>query len=166
MALHVVVGASSIGVAVANRLAKQGEQARIITRNGGGPVNKLIERVAADATNADKLSALVQGAATLYNCASPAYDRWLTDWPPLNEAILTAAERTGATLVFHSNLYGYGILEGPMTENTPYRATHSKLRIKTEMWLEALARHNAGRIRVTETRRSLTTEFTYFVASL
>lgn len=46
------------------------------------------------------------GLLALYNCANPRYDRWLTDWPPLASALLTAAERTGAVLAATATLYG------------------------------------------------------------
>ena len=39
--------------------------------------------MAADATDAERLTALTRGAAALYNCANPAYHQWLTDWPPM-----------------------------------------------------------------------------------
>ena len=52
-----------------------------------------------DATDADALTAAVQGADVLYNCANPTYRRWPTDWPPLWPSLLDAAARTGAVLV-------------------------------------------------------------------
>jgi nucleoside-diphosphate-sugar epimerase len=154
MALHVVVGAGPVGSAVARILAERGEQVRIVTRSGSGPEHAAIERVRADASDAEKLSALTAGAVALYNCANPQYHRWLTDWPPLAAALLTAAERSGAVLAITSNLYGYGPVDGPITPETPLAATHPKLRIRADMWREALARHEAGRIRVVEVRSS------------
>jgi hypothetical protein len=68
--------------------------------------------------------------------------------------MLTAAERTGAVFTIASNLYGYGVPTGPMTESTPLAATHPKLALRADMWREALAAHDAGRIRVTEVRGS------------
>jgi hypothetical protein len=135
-------------------LAERGERVRLISRRGSGPEHPSIERVTADATQADRLSELATGAVALYNCANPLYHRWLTDWPPLAAALLTAAERSGAVLAVAGNLYGYGPVDGPITDATPLAATHPKLRLRAEMWLEALARHQAGRIRVTEIRSS------------
>ena len=154
MALHVIVGAGPVGTGVAKLLAERGERVRLISRRGSGPDHPAIERVIADATQADRLAELVTGAAALYNCANPLYHRWLTDWPPLAAALLTAAERSGAVLAVASNLYGYGPVEGPITDGTPLAATHPKLRLRADMWREALARHQAGRIRVTEIRSS------------
>lgn len=152
--LHVIVGAGPVGTATATLLADRGERVRMVTRSGGGPAHPAIERVAADATDADRLSELAQGAAVLYNCASPQYHRWLTDWPPIASALLTAAERTGAVLATASNLYGYGEVTGTITADTPLAATHPKLKLRADMWRDALARHEAGRIRATEVRAS------------
>src|SRR5215831_377662 len=98
MSLHVIVGAGPVGSGAARLLVARGERVRLVSRRGSGPNHPLIERVAADATEAGRLAELSAGAAALYNCANPAYDRWLTDWPPLAAALLTAAERSGAVL--------------------------------------------------------------------
>lgn len=154
MSFSVIVGASSVGTATANLLASRGERVKLVTRRGTGPVHPLIERVAADATDAERLVAISQGASAIYCCANPPYDRWPTDWPPLFEAIMTAAERTGAVLASYSMLYGYGPVNGPMSEDTPLAATHPKLRVRAELWREALRRHQAGRLKLTEIRSS------------
>jgi nucleoside-diphosphate-sugar epimerase len=52
------------------------------------------------------------------------------------------------------NLYGYGPVDGPITQQTPLAATHPKLRLRAQMWNDALAAHDAGRIRATEVRAS------------
>jgi nucleoside-diphosphate-sugar epimerase len=154
MSLHVIVGAGPVGTGAARLLAERGERVRLISRRGSGPEHPSIERVAADATQADRLSGLAAGAVALYNCANPLYHRWLTDWPPITAALLAAAERSGAVLAVASNLYGYGPVDGPIADATPLAATHPKLRLRADMWREALARHQAGRIRVTEIRSS------------
>jgi len=152
--MHVIVGAGPVGAATARLLAERGEQVRIISRRGTGPEHPTVERVAADATDADRLSSLAVGAVALYNCANPLYHRWLTDWPPLASALLAAAERSGAVLTTASNLYGYGPVDAPITAATPLAATHPKLRLRADMWRDARAAHEAGRIRTTEVRSS------------
>jgi nucleoside-diphosphate-sugar epimerase len=152
MALHVIVGAGAIGTATAEQLVADGHQVRVITRSGTGPES--VERVAADASDPERLTELTRGAAALYNCANPQYHRWPTDWPPIANALLTAAERSGAVLVAMSNLYGYGPVEGPMTEETPMRPTSFKTGIRARMWADMLAAHQAGRVRVSEARGS------------
>ena len=154
MSEHVVVGAGAVGTAAALLLAQRGDHVRLVTRRGTGPQHPDIELVAADANNAERLTELAKGAAALYNCASPLYHQWLTDWPPLHAALLTAAERTGAVLATMSNLYGYGTSDGPITPQAPIAATHPKLLLRARMWDDMLAGHQAGRIRVAEVRAS------------
>lgn len=152
--LYVVVGAGPIGSAVAHLLAEAGERVRVVSRRGTGPNHPLIERVAADATDAERMTALTKGATTLVNCAMPAYDRWPTDWPPLAAAMLSAAERAGANYVMLGNTYSYGPVDGPMTEDLPMAPTTVKGRVRAQMWNDALAAHQAGRVRVAEVRAS------------
>jgi nucleoside-diphosphate-sugar epimerase len=154
MSEHVIVGAGAIGTATALLLAERGEHVRVISRRGTGPEHPAIELVAADAADAGRLAALAAGAVALYNCANPQYHQWLTDWPPLASALLAAAERSGAVLVSMGNLYGYGPVSGPITQQTPLAATHPKLALRAQMWADALAAHRAGRIRATEVRAS------------
>jgi nucleoside-diphosphate-sugar epimerase len=52
VSLHVIVGAGSVGSATARILAGRGDQVRVVSRRGGGPVHDRIERVAVDATGA------------------------------------------------------------------------------------------------------------------
>ncbi|WP_405058804.1 NAD-dependent epimerase/dehydratase family protein [Kribbella sp. NBC_01505] len=150
MTFSAVVGAGATGLALARLLADSGERVRLITRSGSGPEHAGIERVAADATVLDRLSELVQGATTLYNCAMPPYNRWPTDWPPLAAALLGAAERTGTDYVMLGNVYGYGPVDGPMTEDHPLAPTTVKGSVRAQMWLDA----SASGVRVTEVRAS------------
>ena len=154
MSEHVIVGAGAVGSAAALLLAERGEHVRMVSRRGSGPEHPAIELVAADATDAERLTELATGAAALYNCASPLYHQWFTDWPPLARAFLAAAERSGAVLASMSNLYGYGPVDGPITHKTPLAATHPKLRLRAQMWDDQLAAQEAGRIRTTEVRAS------------
>jgi nucleoside-diphosphate-sugar epimerase len=156
MSLHVIVGAGPVGSGTAQVLAEAGHDVRLISRSGrrGATGHPRIEPVAADATDAAALRELTTGAAALYNCANPPYHRWPQDWPPIAGAMLAAAEHTGAVLVIMGNLYGYGPVDSPMSEDTPLAATGTKGRVRAGMWADALAAHRSGRIRATEARAS------------
>lgn len=154
MDLQVIVGAGPVGRATARLLVDRGDRVRIISRRGGGPDHPGIERVAADAGDPDRLVEVTAGAAVVYNCVNPAYHRWATDWPPIAAALLTAAERHGAVLATVGNLYGYGPVDAPMTEQTPIRPAGVKGQVRARMWQDALDAHRAGRIRATEVRGS------------
>jgi nucleoside-diphosphate-sugar epimerase len=154
MSLHVVVGAGPVGSATAGLLAARGDEVRLLSRRGGGPVLDGVERVAADAADAAALVRHTEGAVALYSCAGPAYHRWITGWPPLGAALLQAAETTGAVLVTTGNLYGYGAVDAPMTEQLPMRPNSTKGEVRAQLWADALAAHEAGRIRTAEVRGS------------
>lgn len=151
---HVIVGAGPVGSATAVQLAEAGHEVVVVTRSGSGPAHPRITRVAADAADAAGLAALAEGAVALYNCANPPYHRWSQEWPPLAASLLAAAESSGAVLATVSNLYPYGPVDGAMTEQTPLAATGAKAGVRRRMWLDALAAHEAGRVRVTEVRGS------------
>jgi nucleoside-diphosphate-sugar epimerase len=151
MALHVIVGKGPVGMTTAEELVRRGHDVRVLSRSGGSSTDT-VEHRRVDAADADAVTAAAQGAAALYNAVNPAYHRWATDWPPVAAALLTAAERTGAVLVTMSNLYGYGRPSGPMTPQSPLAATDVKGRVRIRMWTDALAAHEAGRVRVTEAR--------------
>jgi nucleoside-diphosphate-sugar epimerase len=154
MSKHVIVGAGPIGTATALLLAERGEEVVVVTRSGSGPEHPAITRTAADASSSTGMAELAAGAVAIYNCANPQYHQWRTDWPPIARSLLSAAESSNAVLVTVSNLYGYGPVSGPMTEDLPLAATGSKGGVRAQMWRDAVAAHDAGRARVTEVRGS------------
>ncbi len=151
---HVIVGAGAVGSGTASRLADAGHRVRVITRSGSGPEHANVERVAADASDQARLVALTQGARSLYNCANPPYDQWVTDWPPLAASLLVTAGVTGARLITMSNLYGYAATTEPMRSTDSLAAPTRKGAIRERMWNDAIAAHDAGRVRATELRAS------------
>jgi len=152
---HVVVGAGPVGLATAELLAAQGKDVLLVSRSGAGREIPGVRREAADVADADRLVDLAQGAVAIYNCVNPpSYTVWPTFWPPVAAAFLTAAEKTGATLVTAAALYPYGPVDGPMVEGLPDAATTKKSLIRAGMWAEAKRLHDEGRIKAVEVRGS------------
>lgn len=152
MAKHVIAGAGQVGSQLATALAERGHEVILISRSGSGPEG--VTTVAADVADAERLSELARGAVALYNCVNPAYHRWLTDWPPLAAGLLTAAEASGAVYVMLGNLYVYAPPAAPMRDTDPLRPASAKAEVRAQMWRDALAAHEAGRIRAVEVRAS------------
>lgn len=152
MPFHVIVGAGAVAVAAARLLADAGDEVRLVSRRGHAPDHPRITPVALDATDADALTELSRGAATVFNCAAPEYSNWPQALPPLFRAVLDAAGRGGADYVMLGNLYGYGPADETVTEDTPLAATGPKGRVRAQMWQEALEAHAAGRVRAAEVR--------------
>lgn len=140
MSKHLIVGSGPVGSQVAKLLADEGERVRVVTRSGSGPEHPLIERVAADASDARRLTELAVGAEVLYNCANPKYTQWEKLWFPMNDAMIAAAKAAGAVYAITGNLYGYGPQpDGRMTESTPLAASGRKGKVRNRMWQDALS---------------------------
>ena len=154
MGAHFIVGAGAVGTAAAEALRNLGHEVTIGTRSGGGAEREGIRRVRVDASDADELAAATAGVDALYNCANPRYDRWADDWPPMANAMLEVARRTGATLVTMSNLYGYGPVDHPLTTADPLAATFTNGKVRAAMWEAAKAASDAGDARIAEVRAS------------
>lgn len=155
MGKHVVVGSGPVGTETARQLGQQGHEVLLVSRSGRGKDVVGADRVALDVTDVEALVDLTRGADALHNAVNPpSYDVWSAWWPPVAQAFLTAAERTGAVLVTASCLYGYGEVDAPMVEGQPDAATGVKGRLRAEMWAEARAAHEAGRLRAVEVRGS------------
>ena len=149
---HVIVGAGQVGTRLAGLLLEQGHSVRLVSRTGNSIPG--VDGVSADASDRAALVKATQDAAVIYNCINPPYHRWVQDWPTMNANLIAAAEDSGAVLVTLSNLYGYGAVDGPMTEDSPLTAHTRKGQVRARMWDEALAAHREGRIRATEVRAS------------
>ena len=152
--VQVIVGAGPVGTQTARLLSAQGIETKVVTRSGSGPDLPGVTLVRADASDVTRLTEIASGAAVVYNCANPPYHQWASQWPPLAASLLTAAERNDAVLATVNNVYCYGHVSAPMTESTPLNPSGPKGQIRTQMWRDALAAHEAGRVRVTEVRGS------------
>ncbi len=151
---HLVVGAGEVGCALATVLASAGAEVVLASRSGRGPAEPRIRVVSVDASRLESVLAAVPHAAVIYNAVNPDYHRWATDWPPIAGALLAYAERTGAVLATVSNLYGYGPVDVPMTEDLPLSASGVKAQVRIRMWQDARDASDAGRVRMTEVRGS------------
>ena len=119
--LHVVLGGSGgVGRAVATWLSQQGRQVRAVNRSG--QIKDLpdgVEVMAADVINPDDVTTTCAGATVVYHCVHPKED--YSQFVPMTENIVAAAEATGAKLVMAASVYPYGKVNGPMTEELPYK---------------------------------------------
>ncbi|MGW6624847.1 NAD-dependent epimerase [Nocardia sp. NPDC055002] len=152
MSTHVVIGRGGTATATALSLVEAGDRVRMVSRTGLGPTHPDVELIALDALDTTALIEIATGASTVFNMAMPAYHTWPETVPPLFGSILSATETAGADLVMLGNLYGYGPVDGVVSERTPLAATGSKGAVRARMWADALAVHEAGRLRVTEVR--------------
>jgi nucleoside-diphosphate-sugar epimerase len=134
--IHVVTGAGPVGSTVAQQLADAGHQVRLLTRSGSGPVHPLIERRKVDVSQPAALESAFEGAVAVHHCIhGSAYDAkvWRAELPKAERAVLEAAGRVGAVVVFPESLYSYGHVDDVMTETSPRTASTGKLGVRTEL---------------------------------
>lgn len=132
----IVIGAGPVGATVALQLAEAGRPVRLLTRSGSGPVHPLIERMRADASDPAALAEPFAGATAVFDCMhASAYrsDVWRAELPRAERAVLEAAGRVGAVVVFPESLYSYGHVTGPMTERSPRAADFGKPAVRVEL---------------------------------
>jgi len=159
--LHVVLGAGGgTGGAIVRELVGQGRRVRAVTRGGNAAASygtlppASFEDVAADVTEREQLRRALEGVNVVFHCAQPANTRWPQEFPAMTRGIMAATAAAGAKLVFADNLYMYGPVDGPMTEETPPVAQTKKGRVRAAMAEELLAAHSAGKLRVVIGRSS------------
>lgn len=145
--LHVVLGTGPLGLALARHLEARGDRVRAVNGSGRADVPETVEVMAANVSEAEGTKRACDGAGVIYHCANPPYTKWPELHPPLMAAIIEGAATAGAKLVFGDNLYAYGPVDGPVTEDLPQRARGPNGRVRAEIADELLRAHEDGRIR-------------------
>jgi nucleoside-diphosphate-sugar epimerase len=154
MTLHVVLGTGPLGLAVARHLAARGDRVRAVNRHGRAELPEGVEVLSADVAEAAEAERACDGAAIVYHCANPPYARWPDLHPPLMDTIIGAAAAAEARLVFGDNLYAYGPVDGPLTEDLPSVAPGPNGRTRARIAESLMRAHEAGAIRATIGRGS------------
>ena len=152
--LHVIFGSGQLGLAVARELIGRSMQVRLVNRRGRAEVFDGVDVVAADAADHASARRVCQGAAVVYHCAQAPYAEWPVKSPPIMAGIIEGAAAAGARLVYGDNLYMYGPVSGPLTEDLPYRATGPNGQTRAKLAVTLLEAHQTGKLRATIGRAS------------
>jgi nucleoside-diphosphate-sugar epimerase len=113
-----------------------------------------VEVIEADLADPTSARGALAGAAVVYHAASAPYDRWPAFLPQLMTGILEGAAATGARVIYADNLYAYGPVAGPLTEDLPYKAAGPNGRVRSELAEKLMTAHAAGRVRAVIGRAS------------
>ena len=125
--MHIILGAGgAIGTPLATELLARQQEVRAVSRRGAAPVG--VEAVRADLNDPDDVLSAVEPGATVHLLAGLKYDRriWQDQWPRIMKNVVRACSQKGARLIFFDNVYLYGRVDRPMTEETPVRPTSRK----------------------------------------
>lgn len=148
--LHVVFGTGSLGLAVMRELRRRGHRVRMVNRKGRVelPKDPDLEIVAGDASNPASAREVCAGAKAVYFTAAPPYTDWLAHYPAMQAGVVEGAAAAGARLVTAENVYPYGKVDGPMTEDTPLNPCSRKGELRARLNQELLDADRAGKVSV------------------
>ena len=153
--LHVVVGCNGpVGTELARQLRRAGHAVRGSCRGGRATLAEGAEIVAGDISNLDDARRICDGALVVYSCVGVDYTRWPELWPPIIDGLLAGSEAAGARLVFADNLYSYGPVRVPMTEDLAPTTFGIKPALRAQLSKRLLEAHESGRVGVVLGRAS------------
>ncbi|RME01215.1 MAG: NAD-dependent epimerase/dehydratase family protein, partial [Calditrichaeota bacterium] len=152
--LHVILGTGPLGLAVMEVLHGRDKRVKMVNHSGNATVPAGVEVARADLTQPDSARQVCEGATVVYFCAKPPYTQWPEKFPALLAGSLAGAASAGARLVYADNLYAYGPVDGPLTEDLPAQASGRKGRVRAQMAAMLLEAHRKGEVQVVIGRAS------------
>ena len=148
----VVLGAGPVGRAIVARLVARGHRPVVVTRSGKAVDGAEARR--ADLNDPAQAVAALADATTVFTTAQPAYNRWVEEFPALQASIARAAQAADTPLIVVENLYGYGLHDGPLTEDLPMQPTTRKGTVRAEMWQSLRGASERGQLQMAVVRAS------------
>jgi len=141
MSIHTILGAGGvIADGLARELIREQVPVRLVSRHPA--VFPGATTFQADITDQRQAIAAIRGSSVVYLCVGLKYDYsvWRQQWPKIMTYTIEACQQAGARLIFFDNVYMYGRVDGPMTEETPYdpcsRKGDLRARIATQLMSE------------------------------
>lgn len=137
------------GGAISNELVKllaeRKQSFRLVGRNPR-MVTGATEIRAADLSDKDQTIAAVKGSSLVCLLVGLKYDRriWAENWPRIMANTIEACKRAGAKLIFFDNVYMYGKMAGPMTEETPFHPSSQKGEIRAQIAMSLINEWKSG----------------------
>jgi nucleoside-diphosphate-sugar epimerase len=147
VALTTILGAGgTISHELVKILSAKGTPIRLVGRNPK-PVAGA-EVVTADISDADQAIKAVSGSSTVHLLVGLKYDVnvWQQLWPRIMTNTIEACKRAQAKLMFFDNVYMYGKVDGPMTEETPWSPISKKGEIRARIATMLMNEVKAGNL--------------------
>ncbi|MED6046119.1 NAD-dependent epimerase/dehydratase family protein [Rothia kristinae] len=152
-----ILGAGPVGAWSARALVEDGFRVTLVSRSGVPriPLDPRAAIIAADVTDRRRVVELTARSDVVINAMNPpTYRRWRSQWPLMADSVLTAVQRHRLRYIIVGNLYAYGPVTAPMTEETPLHPVGVHGTIRRVIWERALAAHAEDRARICEIRSS------------
>jgi len=154
MELYTILGAGGV---IANDLTKEllgnGKKVRLVSRKPAS-IPGVMETIAADIIDPLQTRRAISGSSMVFLCAGLAYNHkvWEVAWPKIIQNVIHACSEAGIPFVFFDNVYMYGRVDGPMTEETPYNPCSKKGEVRALIARKVMDRVKEGRLTATIAR--------------
>jgi nucleoside-diphosphate-sugar epimerase len=148
-----ILGAGGpIGNELAKILAAGNQPFRLVSRNPTPAAGA--EVLAADLADREQCFRAVAGSGVVHLLVGLKYDLgvWRELWPRIMANTIEACKRARANLIFFDNVYMYGKVAGPMTEETPYAPCSKKGEIRARIATTLMDEVKAGNLNATIAR--------------
>jgi nucleoside-diphosphate-sugar epimerase len=132
--LTILEAGGAIGNELVKLLATKNQPFRLVGRIPKATPGAA-ETLSADVTDRDQTVRAVAGSNVVHLLVGLKYDRrvWQDMWPRIMSNTIEACKRAGAKLIFFDNVYMYGRVSGPMTEETPFNPCSKKGEIRAKI---------------------------------
>ncbi len=153
--MHTILGAGgAVANALTHQLSKNNQTVRLVSRKPIQTSDKNISWQKADLLNYAELLQASKSSSVIYLCAGLVYDAaiWKQQWPVIIQNVINLAKETGARLIFFDNVYMYGLVDGRMTEATPYNPCSKKGEIRANIADKLMDQAKAGNIQASIAR--------------
>jgi len=130
-----ILGAGgAIGSELAKLLVARKQPFRLVGRDSH-PAPGATETVKADVSDKEQTIRAVAGSSVVHLLIGLKYDHkvWAELWPRIMANTIEACKRANAKLIFFDNVYAYGKVSGPMTEETPANPCSKKGEIRARI---------------------------------
>lgn len=146
--MQTILGANGVvGRELSARLAESTNRIRQVSRHPRRE-NARDELIAADLLDAEAAARAIAGSEVAYLVVGLPYDTevWREQWPRVMRNVLEGCKRHGSRLVFFDNVYAYGQVTGPMTEETPFNPCSQKGEVRARIATTLLDEMRAGNV--------------------
>lgn len=153
--MHTILGAGGpVANVLTTGLLNHNETIRLISRRPSKFQGDKLSWQKADLLNYPELSAAAKGSTVIYLCAGLIYDKeiWKQQWPVLMQNVIAVAKENNARLIFFDNVYMYGVVNGPMKEDTPYKPNSVKGQVRAGIAEMIMSEVKAGNLRASIAR--------------
>ena len=148
--MHTILGAGGpVANALTEELVNHNETIRLVSRKPIATTGKNISWQKADLLNYNEVLEATKGSAIIYLCAGIVYNAeiWQQQWPLIMQNVINASKAANARLIFFDNIYMYGLVKGPITEETPYKPISEKGKVRAKIADQLMAEVKAGKIK-------------------